>query len=138
MRRSATILPAAPPAGLDPMPVHVPARAQVGKLPHASPSIRRFARELGVPWPRCSGSGPKGRITQDDVRAFVKGVMAGRVQTAAQKAKAPAAAPGLRRGGIPGLLPWPKVDFAKFGPMSSARTCRASRRSAARTCTATG
>jgi pyruvate dehydrogenase E2 component (dihydrolipoamide acetyltransferase) len=53
----------------------------------------RFARELGVPLAEVQGSGPKGRITQDDVQAFVKGVMAGSVQTAAQKAKAPAPAP---------------------------------------------
>jgi pyruvate dehydrogenase E2 component (dihydrolipoamide acetyltransferase) len=87
-----------------------------GALPHASPSIRRLARELGVPLAEVKGSGPKGRITQDDVQGFVKGVMAGAVQTAAQRAKAPAAAPA-GGGVIPGLLPWPQVDFAKFGPI---------------------
>jgi pyruvate dehydrogenase E2 component (dihydrolipoamide acetyltransferase) len=61
------------------------------------------------------GSGPKGRITQNDVQGFVKGVLAGAVQTVAQKAAAPAAA--ASGGGIPGLLPWPVVDFAKFGPV---------------------
>jgi pyruvate dehydrogenase E2 component (dihydrolipoamide acetyltransferase) len=86
-------------------------------LPHASPSVRRFARELGVPLAEIKGSGPKGRITQDDVQGFVKGVMAGSVQTAAQAAKAPAAAAAAAAGGIPGLLPWPQVDFAKFGPV---------------------
>ena len=97
------------------LPPHEPTAPQ-SNLPHASPSIRRFARELGVPLNEVKGSGPKGRITQDDVQGFVKGVMAGAVQTAAQKAKAPAAAAG---GGeaFPGLLPWPKVDFAKFGPI---------------------
>ncbi|MFY9514515.1 MAG: 2-oxo acid dehydrogenase subunit E2, partial [Rubrivivax sp.] len=84
-------------------------------LPHASPSIRRYARELGVPLAEVKGSGPKGRITQGDVQGFVKGVMAGSVATAAQKAKAPAAA--ATGGGIPGLLAWPQVDFAKFGPI---------------------
>lgn len=95
------------------LPVHEPT-APKGTLPHASPSIRRLARELGVPLGEVKGSGPKGRITQDDVQSFVKGVMAGSVQTQAQKAKAPAAAAG---GALPGLLPWPQVDFAKFGPV---------------------
>ena len=83
-------------------------------LPHASPTIRRLARELGVPLAEVKGSGPKGRITQEDLQGFVKGVMAGSVQTAAQKAKAPAAGAG---GAFPGLLPWPQVDFTKFGPV---------------------
>ncbi len=87
-----------------------------GALPHASPSIRRLARELGVPLAEVKGSGPKGRITQEDVQGFVKGVMAGAVQTAAQRAKAPAAATA-GGGMIPGLLPWPQVDFTKFGPI---------------------
>jgi pyruvate dehydrogenase E2 component (dihydrolipoamide acetyltransferase) len=84
-------------------------------LPHASPSIRRLARELGVPLAEVAGSGPKGRILQTDVQGFVKAVMAGSAQTAAQKAKAPAAA--VSGGSFPGLLAWPKVDFAKFGPV---------------------
>jgi len=95
------------------MPAHNPS-ADKGALPHASPSIRRFARELGVPLAEVKGSGPKGRITQADVQGFVKGVMAGDAQTTAQKAKAPAAAANAG-GGIPGLLPWPNVDFTKFG-----------------------
>ncbi|WP_395702439.1 dihydrolipoyllysine-residue acetyltransferase [Aquabacterium sp.] len=98
------------------LPPHEPT-APAGPLPHASPSIRKFARELGVPLEEVKGSGPKGRITQDDVQGFVKGVMAGAVQTAAQKAKAPAPAAAAAGGGIPGLLPWPTVDFAKFGPV---------------------
>jgi len=97
------------------MPAHQPTAAPPGALPHASPSIRRLARELGVPLAEVKGSGPKGRITQLDVQGFVKGVMAGEVQTAAQRAKAPAAAGGGEA--FPGLLPWPKVDFAKFGPV---------------------
>ncbi len=96
------------------VPAHNPT-ATSGALPHASPSIRRFARELGVPLQEVKGSGPKGRITQDDVQGFVKGVMAGEAQTAAQKAKAPAAA--AVGGTFPGLLPWPQIDFAKFGPI---------------------
>ncbi|HEX6019142.1 MAG TPA: dihydrolipoyllysine-residue acetyltransferase, partial [Burkholderiaceae bacterium] len=93
------------------LPPHEPT-APLAHLPHASPSVRRFARELGVPLDEVAGSGPKGRITHDDVQGFVKGVMAGAVQTGAQKAAAPAVSAG---GGLPGLLPWPQVDFAKFG-----------------------
>ena len=96
------------------MPAHDPTAAK-GALPHASPSIRRFARELGVPLAEVKGSGPKGRITQLDVQGFVKVVMSGDAKTEAQKAKAPAAAAG--GGAFPGLLPWPQVDFAKFGPV---------------------
>ncbi len=94
------------------LPAHEPT-APRGALPHASPTIRKLARELGVPLDEVKGSGPKGRITQDDVQGFVKGVMAGGLQTRAQAASAPAAAPA--GGGLPGLLPWPKVDFTKFG-----------------------
>src|SRR5512137_1246107 len=63
------------------LPPHEPT-APTAALPHASPSIRRLARELGVPLDEVKGSGPKGRITQADVESFVKGVMAGAVQTA--------------------------------------------------------
>jgi len=98
------------------VPAHDPTAAK-GALPHASPSIRRLARELGVPLAEVQGSGPKGRITQADVQGFVKGVMTGAVQTQAQKAKAPAPASAAEGGAFPGLLPWPKVDFAKFGPV---------------------
>ncbi len=108
---AAASTPAAAPAPA--VPAHQPTVAPSSALPHASPSIRRLARELGVPLAEVKGSGPKGRITQADVQGFVKGVMAGSVQTAAQKAKAPAAA--AAGGGIPGLLPWPNVDFTKFG-----------------------
>ncbi len=98
------------------LPPHEPMAAK-GALPHASPSIRRLARDLGVPLIEVAGSGPKGRITQDDVQGFVKNVMAGAVQTTAQKAKAPAAAAAGGGEAFPGLLAWPKVDFAKFGPI---------------------
>jgi pyruvate dehydrogenase E2 component (dihydrolipoamide acetyltransferase) len=102
--------PAASTAGPAAQPAHQPT-APSAALPHASPSVRKFARELGVPLDQVKGSGPKGRITQADVQGFVKGVIA--TAQAAPKA-APAAAAG---GGIPGLLPWPQVDFAKFGPV---------------------
>ncbi len=83
-----------------------------GALPHASPSMRALARELGVPLAEVKGTGPKGRITQDDLRGFVKSVMAGATQTQAQASKAPS---GGGSGAFPGLLPWPSVDFSKFG-----------------------
>ena len=73
---------------------------------HASPSVRKFARELGVDLARVTGTGPNARIQQEDVQAFVKGVMAGTTATAAS-------------GGGLDLLPWPKVDFAKFGPVEA-------------------
>jgi pyruvate dehydrogenase E2 component (dihydrolipoamide acetyltransferase) len=82
-----------------------------GAKPHASPSVRKFARELGVDLALVRGSGPKGRVTVDDVRGFVKGVMAGGGRPAATPAFAATAGAGL------GVLPWPQVDFAKFGPI---------------------
>jgi pyruvate dehydrogenase E2 component (dihydrolipoamide acetyltransferase) len=106
----------APAAPASPAPEAPPAAP--GTLPHASPSIRKLARELGVPLAEVAGSGPKGRITEADVQGFVKRVMAGDAQTTAQKAKAPASAPAAAAGGgIPGLLAWPQVDYAKFGPV---------------------
>ena len=96
------------------LPAHQPGTPSAA-LPHASPSIRKFARELGVPLAEVKGSGFKGRITQHDVQNFVRTVMTGSLQTVAQQAKAPAAAGS--DGAFPGLLPWPKVDFAKFGPI---------------------
>ena len=95
-----------------PAPAHNPGAPTLG-LPHASPSVRKFARELGVPLEEVKGNGPKGRISQDDVQAFTKDVMAGAMQTKAQAAKAPAGGDGAALG----LIPWPKVDFAKFGPI---------------------
>ncbi len=104
----------APVAAAVSVPAHAPGAPAPG-LPHASPSVRKFARELGVPIDEVQGSGPKGRITQDDVQAFTKAVMAGATQTKAQAAKGPAASGG--DGAALGLIPWPKVDFAKFGPI---------------------
>src|SRR3982750_67755 len=89
------------------LPPHEPAAAASAGLPHASPSIRKLARELGVPLEEVKGSGPKGRITQEDVHGFVKNVMAGAVQTKAQAAKAPP--PAATAGAFPGLLPWPQI-----------------------------
>ena len=91
------------------LPPHEPS-APSGSLPHASPSVRKFARELGVPLEEVKGSGPKGRITQEDVQAFTKAVMKGEASTKASAGKGAG-------GEALGLLPWPKVDFAKFGPV---------------------
>jgi len=95
---------------------HTPGGAPVG-LPHASPSVRKFARELGVPLAEVKGSGPKGRITEADVQVFTQAVMSGAVQTAAIAAQAKPAAAAANDGAGLGLIPWPKVDFAKFGPI---------------------
>jgi pyruvate dehydrogenase E2 component (dihydrolipoamide acetyltransferase) len=105
---------AAPAAATVSAPAHNPTATPALGLPHASPSVRKFARELGVPLAEVKGSGAKGRITLEDVQGFTKSVMAGAIQTLAQAAKAPAASGG---GSELGLIPWPKVDFAKFGPI---------------------
>jgi pyruvate dehydrogenase E2 component (dihydrolipoamide acetyltransferase) len=108
------------------LPPHEPA-APTGTLPHASPSVRKFARELGVPLEEVKGSGPKGRITQEDVQAFTKSVMSGQVQTKVAAGKAP----GGGGGEALGLLPWPKVDFAKFGAVERKPVSRIKKISAA-------
>ena len=105
---------AAPAVATASQPSHQPGTPTVG-LPHASPSVRKLARELGVPLHEVNGTGPKGRITQDDVQRFTRQVMSGATQTQAQAAVAPKAAAGGGAG--LDLLPWPKVDFAKFGPV---------------------
>jgi pyruvate dehydrogenase E2 component (dihydrolipoamide acetyltransferase) len=81
----------------------------VGQKPHASPSVRKFARELGVDLAQVRGSGPKGRILIADVQAYVKGIVGRGAGTAAP------AAGGLGLG----LPEWPRVDFAKFGPVEA-------------------
>ena len=115
---AAAVAAAAPPAtaiASASVPAHQPGTPAAG-LPHASPSVRKFARELGGPLDEVKGTGPKGRITQDDIQGFTKAVMGGATQTKAQAAKAPAASSGGSGEGL-NLLPWPKVDFAKFGPV---------------------
>jgi len=84
-----------------------------GKVPYASPAVRLLARELGVDLMQVSGSERGGRIVKDDVQRFVKGVMQGVAAGAV-----PAQAGGGALGGLT-LLPWPKVDFSKFGPTES-------------------
>src|SRR5690606_1514961 len=78
-----------------------------GKVPYASPAVRLFARELGVDLARVSGSGRGGRITREDVQKFVKGALSAGGATA------------RTGGGGLDLLPWPKVDFSKFGPVET-------------------
>ncbi|MBU3621721.1 dihydrolipoyllysine-residue acetyltransferase [Polynucleobacter sp. CS-Odin-A6] len=103
-----------PPPTVEPPIVRAPAPLPVSHAPvdidptasHASPSVRKFARELGVTVHQVQGSGPKGRITQEDVQAFVKAAMSsggGSSNTS-----------GGSLGGL-NLIPWPKVDFSKFG-----------------------
>jgi pyruvate dehydrogenase E2 component (dihydrolipoamide acetyltransferase) len=79
-----------------------------GKVPYASPAVRAFARELGVDIERVTGSERGGRISKEDVQQFVKSVMSG------------AAAPGVGAGGSGlNLLPWPQIDFSKFGEVET-------------------
>ncbi|MTC30213.1 pyruvate dehydrogenase complex dihydrolipoyllysine-residue acetyltransferase [Providencia alcalifaciens] len=110
----------APTAAPASSPVAAPAAAPVASAPaktadsknefvendayiHATPVIRRLAREFGVNLAKVKGTGRKGRILREDVQAYVK--------DAIKRAEAPAAA----GGGLPGMLPWPKVDYSKFG-----------------------
>ena len=104
-------------AGTDPeaMPPRTPPVAFTAeelmpdKVPYASPAVRLFARELGVDLSRVTGSSRGGRIAKEDVQSFVKGVMQGGGGAPASAGAAPSLGGGLN------LLPWPKVDFSKFG-----------------------
>ncbi|MEN0613178.1 pyruvate dehydrogenase complex dihydrolipoyllysine-residue acetyltransferase [Klebsiella indica] len=114
--------PAAAPAAAAPAPAAAPAQAAKpaaapaakaeGKSEfaendayvHATPLIRRLAREFGVNLAKVKGTGRKGRILREDVQAYVKDAI-----------KRAEAAPAAAGGGLPGMLPWPKVDFSKFG-----------------------
>ncbi|MFA1684750.1 dihydrolipoyllysine-residue acetyltransferase [Achromobacter dolens] len=111
-KAEAPAVPATPAAGSRPAPAAAleDANLKPGQLPHASPSVRKFARELGVNLSKVKGTGPKDRITADDVRGFVKQALA---------AGPVAAAGGSADGAALGLLPWPKVDFTKFGPVEA-------------------
>jgi pyruvate dehydrogenase E2 component (dihydrolipoamide acetyltransferase) len=100
---------AAPTAALPPV-----VQTQAGKA-HASPSVRAFARELGVDINRVGGTGPKGRITHDDVRGYVKGAVAAVVSGTAGAVAAPLGG----GGGNVSVIDWPKVDFTKFGEIET-------------------
>ena len=101
--------PAAPaPASSTPPSAAAPVvSVQTAAGAHASPSVRQFARELGVDLTKVVANGPKGRILKEDVTSFVKGAM--------QAGPATSGPAGSSLGGGIDLLPWPKVDFAKFG-----------------------
>jgi pyruvate dehydrogenase E2 component (dihydrolipoamide acetyltransferase) len=103
----AAVVPAAiaPPISVSAPQAAPETSATSNAIVHASPSIRRFARELGVDLHAVKGSGPKARITREDVQGFVKRALA---------APASAAASGATFAGLP---PWPKIDFAQFGPI---------------------
>jgi pyruvate dehydrogenase E2 component (dihydrolipoamide acetyltransferase) len=118
----------APASATPALPAHNPTALQL-QLPHASPSVRKFARELGVPLNELKGSGLKGRITEADVQSFTRSVMSGAVQTAAAAAQSRNA--GGNDGAGLGLLPWPVVDFAKFGPIERKDRARIKKISAA-------
>jgi pyruvate dehydrogenase E2 component (dihydrolipoamide acetyltransferase) len=109
----AIAIPAAPPIAPATTTTAPPSTTALAGKAHASPSVRKFARELGVDIAKVPGTGPKGRIRQEDVQNFVKGVIA---QVASG---APIAATGASLGGGLDLLPWPKIDFTKFGPIES-------------------
>ena len=94
---------AAAPAALAPA---LPAGSKV----HASPSVRAYARQLGVDLSKVSASGPKNRIVKEDLTKYVKGVMTGAISGPVASATG-----GVVGGGVLDLLPWPKVDFARFG-----------------------
>ncbi len=106
---SATSAASAPPTAPPAEPAEAAAEPEAAPATpvHASPAIRRFARELGVPLGSVHGSGPHARVTREDVQAFVKRSLA---------EPAAAARPGGGAGGLD-LIPWPKVDFARYGPI---------------------
>ncbi|WP_218742580.1 pyruvate dehydrogenase complex dihydrolipoyllysine-residue acetyltransferase [Vibrio parahaemolyticus] len=103
-------------AGAAPAPVAAPAQAapaatgdfkENDEYAHASPVVRRLAREFGVNLSKVKGSGRKSRILKEDVQNYVK--------EALKRLESGAAASGKGDGAALGLLPWPKVDFSKFG-----------------------
>ena len=103
----------AAPAAAPPVAAAAPLSEEDFSRAHASPSVRRFARELGVDLGRLKGSGPKQRILKEDVAGFVKTALA-----------QPSAGSGGAAGLALGLPTWPQVDFAKFGPVESVALSR--------------
>ncbi|WP_018989639.1 dihydrolipoyllysine-residue acetyltransferase [Aromatoleum toluclasticum] len=108
---AAPAAPPPPPAAEPSAPAALPPALPPGGKVHASPSVRGYARELGVDLAQVRASGAKGRITREDITAHVKAAMS----SGSVPGKTPAAAPG---NGLD-LLPWPKIDFAKFGPIET-------------------
>ncbi|NYT36670.1 dihydrolipoyllysine-residue acetyltransferase [Allopusillimonas soli] len=104
-------LASTPPERHSPTESFAQADVPLRNLPHASPSVRKFARELGVDLKLVRGSGAKNRITQDDVRQFVK-------RSLSNSGSVPTAQAGAGAGGL-SVLGWPKVDFTKFGEIET-------------------
>jgi pyruvate dehydrogenase E2 component (dihydrolipoamide acetyltransferase) len=96
--------------------------SSVAQMSHASPSVRKYARELGADVSQVKGSGPKGRITQEDVQGYIKGILSGQSTATGSTV---ASGNGLQ------LLPWPKVDFKKFGEIQTRPLSRIQKISAA-------
>ena len=112
---SAATATATAPMGAGLPPVRFEANAVLpDKVPYASPAVRLFARELGVDLARIAGTARAGRITKEDVQQFVKSALQG---------DAAGGASGPSGGGL-NLLPWPKVDFAKFGEIETRELSR--------------
>jgi len=113
---------AAAPAAAAPAPVAAPAVAPtaapaalapalpIGSKVHASPSVRAYARELGIDLSKVTATGPKGRLVKEDLTKYVKAVLSGAISGPVASAGG-----GISGGGTLDLLPWPKVDFSKFG-----------------------
>jgi pyruvate dehydrogenase E2 component (dihydrolipoamide acetyltransferase) len=104
---AAASAPAAPPAAAS---AALAPALPIGAKLHASPSVRAYARELGIDLSKVAATGPKGRIVKEDLTKYVKGVLSGAISGPVATAGG-----GVTGGGVLDLLPWPKVDFAKFG-----------------------
>jgi pyruvate dehydrogenase E2 component (dihydrolipoamide acetyltransferase) len=124
--------PGVPMQAQEPTEVTPPPAGNGGGPVYASPSARRLARELGVDIRQVSGSGRKGRITKDDIRAAADGEPSAPAPAEAGPAAGAGGAPG--RGAAPAagldLLPWPSIDFEKFGPVERVARSRIQRISA--------
>ncbi|HCT6779923.1 TPA: pyruvate dehydrogenase complex dihydrolipoyllysine-residue acetyltransferase [Proteus mirabilis] len=113
--------PAASTSAAPSAPAKAPASAPAAKeefveneaYVHATPVIRRLAREFGVNLAKVKGTGRKGRILREDVQSYVKELI-----------KRAESAPANAGGGLPGMLPWPKVDFSKFGEIEEVELSR--------------
>ena len=113
-----------PPVPAKQVPPATPAESSTASSSHASPSVRKYARELGADISKVKGTGPKGRITQEDVQLYIKGILSG------QQAASSASGPATSGNGLQ-LLPWPKIDFKKFGEIQTRPLSRIQKISAA-------
>ena len=130
---SAVPVPASAPVAAAPSAAPVASASPAGggideaafALAYAGPAVRKLARELGVDLGKVKGTGSHGRVLADDVRSFAKGGAAPKASSAAAPAAGTAGGTGLD------LLPWPKVDFTKFGPIERRELSRIKKISAA-------